>query len=80
MGKKKYQFVTLPPARRALRKLPIPIRKHIIDAVQVLAENPHHGEKLEGQFRFLRSLHTICFVIIKGNSRKRTLFTTIQYR
>jgi len=54
-----HQLVTIPPARRAIKKLSKPIRKHILDTIQVLVSNPHHGKQLDGQWRFLRSCHTV---------------------
>lgn len=54
-----YQLVTVAPARRALKKLPHPVRKHLVKESQVLTTNPNHGERLEGQWRFLRSFHTV---------------------
>ena len=54
-----YQLVTVPTARRALKRLPLPVRKHLIDAIAVLASDPLHGEQLGGQWRFLRSFHTV---------------------
>jgi len=54
-----YQVVTVPAARRALKKLPKPVRKHIVKAVKPLATKPYLGERLEDQWRFLRSFHTV---------------------
>lgn len=53
-----YQLVTVPATRRVLKKLPRNVRKHLINKVQILVENPHYGEQLEGHWRFLRALHT----------------------
>jgi mRNA-degrading endonuclease RelE of RelBE toxin-antitoxin system len=54
-----YQLVTIPSARRALKKLPLAVRKHLIDAIQPLTENPQIGDQLQGNWRFLRSFHTV---------------------
>ena len=51
--------MTVPSGHRALKKLPSSVRKHIIDAIQVLSIDPYRGEQLEGQWKFLRSLHTV---------------------
>lgn len=54
-----YQLLTVPSGRRAIKKLPPPIRRHIVDIIQLLTKDPYYGEQLEGQWRFLRSLHTV---------------------
>ncbi len=54
-----YRLVTVPSARRALKKLSPPVRQHIIAEIQILSKTPYHGERLQGQWRFLRSLHTV---------------------
>jgi mRNA-degrading endonuclease RelE of RelBE toxin-antitoxin system len=54
-----YELVTVPAARRALKKLPLAVRKHLIDAIQPLIENPYLGDQLQSSWRFLRSFHTV---------------------
>jgi mRNA-degrading endonuclease RelE of RelBE toxin-antitoxin system len=59
MMRNTYQLVTVPSARRSLKKLSLPVRRHILKAIQTLENNPNYGEQLEGQWRFLRSFHTV---------------------
>lgn len=54
-----YRLVTVPTARRALKKLPVPVRRHLIQAVAVLETNPQLGEPLEAPWWSLRSFHFI---------------------
>lgn len=53
-----YQIVTTPAARRAIKKLPLNARNHLIKATTVLSDNPHQGQQLQKRWRFLRSFHT----------------------
>jgi mRNA-degrading endonuclease RelE of RelBE toxin-antitoxin system len=53
-----YQLATVPASRQALRKLPRPVREHLVAAMQALAHNPYKGEQLQPPFRQFRSFHT----------------------
>jgi mRNA-degrading endonuclease RelE of RelBE toxin-antitoxin system len=52
-----YQRVITPSAKRSLKKLPISLRKEMINATKILEENPLAGEKLSGSLNFLYSFH-----------------------
>lgn len=54
-----YQLVTVPPARRALKKLPRDVRQHLLEAAQALRSQPYKGEQLRQELRFLHSFHTV---------------------
>ena len=58
MGKG-YKIVTVPIARRSLKRLGLPVRNHVVKAVQILIDDPLHGEQLQDPWKFLRSYHTI---------------------
>jgi mRNA-degrading endonuclease RelE of RelBE toxin-antitoxin system len=53
-----YTLVTVPAARQGLKKLPKPVREYLIQALEVLKENPHQGEPLERPWQAFRSFHT----------------------
>ena len=53
-----FELVTVPSARRSLKKLPLPVRKHLLKATRILSSNPRHGEQLKDQWKYLRSFHT----------------------
>jgi mRNA-degrading endonuclease RelE of RelBE toxin-antitoxin system len=53
-----YQAVTVPASRRALNKLPRPIRKQLVREVQKLEENPRLGARLMAPWQNFYSLHT----------------------
>jgi len=55
----RYQLVTVPAARRALKKLPRDVRKHLVEAMQVLVTQPYTGKRLEDRWRFLHAVHTV---------------------
>ena len=52
-----YQRVITPSAKRALKKLPRPIRENLIRATDILDIDPFAGEKLSGALSFLYSFH-----------------------
>lgn len=52
-----YKLVTIPTARKSLKKLPRHIRADIVRALQGLSDDPYLGEILRGEFRQLRSYH-----------------------
>ena len=53
-----FAILTTPVGHRALKKLPQDVRKHLLREVDVLRANPLGGQKLQGNMRALRSLHT----------------------
>ena len=52
-----YQRVITPSAKRSLKKLPIRVRKELIEATAALENNPYIGQKLSGSLYFLYSFH-----------------------
>jgi mRNA-degrading endonuclease RelE of RelBE toxin-antitoxin system len=52
-----YRLVTVPASRKALKKLPRTVRENLIQALQILCENPVAGESLQGEYGFLWSFH-----------------------
>ena len=53
-----YTVTMTSPAHHMLRKLPPPIRRHLVVQSQRLAVNPELGERLKGTMRPFLSLHT----------------------
>ena len=53
-----YIIVTTPRARKILKKLPLSIRKHLIESLQVLETKPLTGQNLKGYDSTIRSFHT----------------------
>ena len=53
-----YELFTTPTGEKALKKLPPEVRQHLLKELQILKTNPNAGKRLEGEFRYLRSLHT----------------------
>lgn len=53
-----YELFTTPAGKRALKQLPREVKSHLLKHLEPLKSNPHLGQPLEGQYRFLRSLHT----------------------
>jgi mRNA-degrading endonuclease RelE of RelBE toxin-antitoxin system len=53
-----FAIFTTPVGHRALKKLPPDVRKHLLHEVDVLRTHPQAGQKLQGNMRNLRSLHT----------------------
>lgn len=54
----RYQLVTVPASRQAIKKLPRNVREHIINTVQILTTEPEKGEQLQPPLRSFRSIHT----------------------
>ena len=54
-----YKIVTVPAARKSLKKLPKPVQKHLIEKLHALKANSSAGEQLERPFQAFRSFHTI---------------------
>lgn len=52
-----YQLVITPSAKRSLKRLSHDAQETLLDAAQVLKENPFAGEKLTGSLSFLWSFH-----------------------
>lgn len=53
-----YGLYTTSSGKRALKKLPREVKRHLLEKLQALKTDPRLGEQLEGEFRSLRSLHT----------------------
>lgn len=53
-----YTIVTVPTARKSLKKLPKPIQKSLIEKLSVLKTDTNAGEQLERPFQAFRSFHT----------------------
>lgn len=53
-----YQLLTVPTSRQALKKLPLDVRKRLLEALEVLQENPRYGQQLEPPWQAFRSFHT----------------------
>jgi mRNA-degrading endonuclease RelE of RelBE toxin-antitoxin system len=54
-----YAVTMTSPAHTMLRKLPPPIRKHLVKKAQKLSANPNLGQPLRGILRGFLSLHTV---------------------
>lgn len=55
---RKYTLLTVPIARRSLKKLPKQVKAHLIQQLQILTTNPQAGGQLKAPFTDLRSFHT----------------------
>ncbi len=53
-----YALVTVPVSRQHLKKLPRPVRAHLVAALNVLKDHPYTGEQLNPPWRAFRSFHT----------------------
>ena len=53
-----YVVTMTSPSHRMLRKLPSPIRNHLVSQAETLADNPQLGQQLEGKLHPFCSLHT----------------------
>lgn len=54
-----HEIVIVRAAERRLRKLPIQVREHLIQATQVLRTRPHAGKQLDGELRRFRCLRSV---------------------
>lgn len=52
-----YEIVILNSAAKQLRKLDKPIKNKIIDALEIISQNPFMGERLKGELLELYSYH-----------------------
>jgi mRNA-degrading endonuclease RelE of RelBE toxin-antitoxin system len=52
-----YTLLLPPTGRRALKKLPKPVQKQLLQKALALQTDPLQGAPLQGPFRFLRCLH-----------------------
>lgn len=53
-----YQLVTIPTARKALKRLPKHLRAELVEKIDVLRHHPLAGEPLQPPLHFYRSFHT----------------------
>lgn len=53
-----YTLYTTPTGQRSLRKLPAATRKQLLKKLQKLRQDPLSCPRLQGELRYLRSLHT----------------------
>ena len=52
-----HKRVITPSAKRSLKKLPLALRKELVEATLILESNPYAGEQLSGVLHFLYSFH-----------------------
>jgi len=53
-----YGLYTTPAGQRTLKKFYPKVREYLFKELQALKTNPYLGRQLEGDMRFLRTLHT----------------------
>lgn len=54
-----HELLIVRAADRRLRKLPVQVRKHLIEATQILRTQPLTGKQLDGELRRFRCLRTV---------------------
>ena len=52
-----YAIYTTPSGHRSLQKLPQTVKKQLLKVISRLSHQPQLGEQLEGELKFLHSLH-----------------------
>ncbi len=65
-------------AAKSLNKLPEPVRKRLIEAIDRLAQDPHAGRILHGEFRGLRRIRVGSYRVVYNLMREQLVVLVVR--